>query len=51
MRAELLNKWLKEINILIIQTEKLPDKVTRDSRINKLNNLKRDLIRVRDGVN
>lgn len=50
MRAELLNKWLKEINLLISEAEKLSDKVTRDSRINMLNKLKRDLLRVRDGV-
>lgn len=50
MRNELLNKWLKEVNLLLKETEKLPDLITRANRRNMLEKLKWDLLKVRDGL-
>lgn len=51
MRTELLNKWLKELNLHILECEELSDLITRSARKNMLQDLRRDLVKLRDGVN
>lgn len=50
MRTELLNKWIREVNLLLTEVEKLPDRITRQARTAMLKKLRDDLVLIRDGV-
>lgn len=50
MRNELLNKWIREVNTLLTETTKVPDRITQKARAAMLYKLREDLVKVRDGL-